>query len=249
MNHAPRPGPKHKQRGTTLLGLVVGLVLGLGVALAVAVYVTKVPMPFTNKNQARTAEQDAAELRKNQNWDPNALLQGKPKAAASAASAAGAVPAPEPAPAAPASSPVPVPVPAAPVQGSAGPSATAAPAQGLTPSPGYPAAPNPPAVFAPGAAVPSAASPASRASAVVVSSDPFQYFVQAGAVRSPQEAEAQRAKLSLMGLEARVSEREQSGRTVYRVRIGPFDRKEDADRGKARLDASGTEAALVRVPR
>jgi cell division protein FtsN len=73
--------------------------------------------------------------------------------------------------------------------------------------------------------------------------------VQAGAFRSSQEAEAQRAKLSLLGLEARVSEREQSGRTVYRVRIGPFDRKEDADRSKARLDTSGTEAALVRVPR
>ncbi len=244
MKYAPRPGPKHKQRGTTLLGLVIGLVLGLGVALAVAVYVTKVPMPFTNKNQARTAEQDAAELRKNQNWDPNALLQGKPKAAASAASAAGAVPAPESVPAAPASSPAPAP---APVQGPAGASTT--PAQGLTPPPGYPAAPNPPAVFTPGAAAPPAAVPASRASAVVVTSDPFQYFVQAGAFRSPQEAEAQRAKLSLMGLEARVSEREQAGRTVYRVRIGPFDRKEDADRGKARLDASGTESALVRVPR
>lgn len=251
MNHPPRPGSKHKQRGTTLLGLVIGLVLGLGVALAVAVYVTKVPMPFTNKNQARTPEQDAAELRKNQNWDPNALLQGKPKAAASAASAAGAVPAQEAAPAAPASSPVPapVPVPAAPAQGPAGLSANPAPAQGLTPSPGYPAAPNPTAVFTPGTAAPSAAVPASRASAVVVTSDPFQYFVQAGAFRSPQEAETQRAKLSLMGLEARVSEREQSGRTVYRVRIGPFDRKEDADRSKARLDASGTEAALVRVPR
>lgn len=246
MKYAPRPGPKHKQRGTTLLGLVIGLVLGLGVALAVAVYVTKVPMPFTNKNQARTAEQDAAELRKNQNWDPNALLQGKPKAAASAASAAVAVPAPDSVPAAPASSPVPAPAPA-PVQGPAGASTT--PAQGLTPPPGNPAAPNPPAVFTPGAAAPPAAVPASRASAVVVTSDPFQYFVQAGAFRSPQEAEAQRAKLSLMGLEARVSEREQAGRTVYRVRIGPFDRKEDADRGKARLDASGTESALVRVPR
>ncbi len=242
MNHAPTRRLQRKQRGTTLLGLVIGLVLGLGLALAVAVYVTKVPLPFTNKNQARTPEQDAAELRKNQNWDPNALLQGKPKAAASAASA---VPAPDAIPAAPQ---------AASESAPAGPTPASAPSQGLTAPPGYPAAPNPPAVFAPGTGMaPSAASApvlAPRAaSAAGVTADPFQYFVQAGAFRSPQEAEAQRAKLSLMGLEARVTEREQSGRTVYRVRLGPFDRKEEADRSKAKLDAGGVEAALVRVVR
>ena len=39
-----------KQRGGTLLGLVIGALVGLGVALAVAVYVTKVPVPFMNKS-------------------------------------------------------------------------------------------------------------------------------------------------------------------------------------------------------
>ena len=65
------------QRGNTLMGLVIGLVIGLGAALAVAVYVTKVPVPFVNKTQTRTPEQDAAETKKNQNWDPNAPLYGK----------------------------------------------------------------------------------------------------------------------------------------------------------------------------
>ena len=50
-----------------------------------------------------------------------------------------------------------------------------------------------------------------------------------------------------MGLMARISEREQSGRVVYRVRLGPFDKKEDADKAKIKLDSSGIEAALVRV--
>ena len=54
-----------------------GLILGLGVALAVAVYVTKVPIPFLNKGLNRTAEQDAAEEKKNKDWDPNAPLYGK----------------------------------------------------------------------------------------------------------------------------------------------------------------------------
>ena len=79
--------------------------------------------------------------------------------------------------------------------------------------------------------------------------EPFLYFVQAGAFRTPEDAESQRAKLSLMGVEAKVTERDQSGRTVYRVRTGPFDRKDDADRMKERLETGGLEAALVRVQR
>ena len=72
---------------------------------------------------------------------------------------------------------------------------------------------------------------------------------EAGAYRTVEDAEAQRAKLSLTGLEAKVSEREQSGRTVFRVRIGPLDKKDDADKVKERLEALGHEAALVRVQR
>jgi cell division protein FtsN len=53
----------------------------------------------------------------------------------------------------------------------------------------------------------------------------------------------------MMGMTAKVSEREQSGRTMYRVRLGPFDRKEDADVIQERLASSGVEAALVRVER
>ena len=50
-----------------------------------------------------------------------------------------------------------------------------------------------------------------------------------------------------MGWEARVTEREQSGRTVFRVRIGPYGKREEADRTKERLDGAGMETALVRV--
>jgi len=77
--------------------------------------------------------------------------------------------------------------------------------------------------------------------------DPFAYFVQAGAFAKPDDAEQQRARLAMMGYEAKVSEREQSGRTVYRVRIGPFPRKDDADGAKDKLASVGVESALVRV--
>ena len=46
-----------------------------------------------------------------------------------------------------------------------------------------------------------------------------------------------------------VSEREQSGRTVYRVRVGPFDKREDAELTKQKLEGLGMETALVRVQR
>lgn len=79
--------------------------------------------------------------------------------------------------------------------------------------------------------------------------DPFIYFVQAGAFRSADEAEAQRARLGMLGFEAKVSEREQAGRPVFRVRVGPFENKTDADNMQTRLTNQNVETALVRVQR
>jgi cell division protein FtsN len=195
-----------QQRGGTILGFIIGVVVGLGAALAVAVYVTKVPVPFVNKGQNHSPEQDAAEAKKNKDWDPNAPLYGKNPAKPAA-------PAPAPAPAA--SAP------------------TAAPAAAKTETK--------PAVTADPLG--------DLAKAKTAGADPFSYFVQAGAFRTPEDAESQRAKLSLAGVEAKVSEREQSGRMVYRVRVGPFDKRDEAERTKDKLDGAGYETALVRVQR
>lgn len=78
--------------------------------------------------------------------------------------------------------------------------------------------------------------------------DPFIYFVQAGAYRSNDEAETQRAKTVMLGLDAKISERDQGGRTVYRVRVGPMDKLE-AERVRAKLDAAHIDSAMVRVQR
>lgn len=211
----------NKQRGGTLLGFVLGLLAGLGLALAVAVYITKVPIPFMSKVQSGTADKEA-EAKKNRDWDPNAGLSGKPAVKPGDAPAS-------PAPAAPA------PVPAGPQSGAApdllGDLAKAR-AEGKPLA--APAAPATAAITPP-------------ASIGTGSSDPFQYFVQAGAFRTPEDAEQQRAKLTLIGLQARVSERDQSGRMVYRVRLGPFDKKDEADKAKEKLDGNGVEAVLVRV--
>lgn len=79
--------------------------------------------------------------------------------------------------------------------------------------------------------------------------EPFSYFVQVGAYRSVAEAESQKARMALMGLDAKVSEREQAGRTVYRVRLGPFEDKGSAERVHAKLDGASVESTIVRTQR
>jgi len=227
------------QRGGTLLGLVLGLVIGLTIALGVAMYVTKVPMPFSNKNQSRSADQDAVEAQKNKDWNPNGAIQSKPVTPEVPTDAATANPA---------AATAGVPNPGA---GAPAPAVTADPLADLAkkqnpnaaPAASAPAAPAPAASAPPPAATPQ---PANKAPAT---NDPFTYFVQAGAFKSAADADAQKAKLSMMGIEAKVSEREQAGRAIFRVRSGPFDDKDQAEKIKARLDANGMDAALVRVQR
>ena len=212
-------------RSAAMVGFIVGVLVGLGAALAVAVFVTKVPVPFTNKAQSRNQSQEAAEVERNKDWDPNAALQGKNqnRPVAPAATAPATV------------------APATAGRADTKPGASADPLGDLA---RLRASATPP-VVAP--VVVTTAPPLARPPSPGI--DPFSYFVQAGAFRTAEDAEAQRAKLSLLGLESRVTEREQSGRTVFRVRVGPFDRKEDADRSKDRLDSNGFETALVRVQR
>ena len=79
--------------------------------------------------------------------------------------------------------------------------------------------------------------------------DPFVYFVQAGAFVRAEDAQVQRARLAMIGQESRVMEREQSGRTVHRVRVGPFETAALAQAARDRLAAEGFEVTLVRVER
>ena len=213
----------NSQRGGFFLGMILGLLIGLALALGVALYITKVPLPFIDKVPQRTAQQDAAEAEKNKNWDPNSPLYGKnpakPKAVVQPvqAEASGAASGAE-TPVAPAAASTPV-------------SAAAAKASAQASS----GARNPAAILA--------GEPLSTASAP----DPFSYVVQAGAYGSQAEAEQQRAKLAMMGLEPKVVEREVNGRTMYRVRLGPFPQRDQADEVRTKLSAAGVDSALVRV--
>ncbi|WP_300709420.1 SPOR domain-containing protein [Limnohabitans sp.] len=213
---------KNSQRGGTFMGVIIGLVVGLGLSLAVAIYVTKVPTPFSNKNQPRSSEQDTAESQKNKDWNPNTVLQTKPAAEQ------------PPSPILPSAEMQPKPID----------KAAAAPAE--------PAKPDirPPAVSAdPLGDLAKAKSGLSTPAANTNAGDPFDYVIQVGAYRTSADADAQKAKLALMGLDAKVSERDQGGRTVYRVRLGPYDDKAAAEKVRTRLESSSIENTLVRVQR
>ncbi len=229
---------KSPLRGGFVTGLVVGLLIGLAVALGVALYITKAPVPFINKVPQRGAEHDAAEAEKNKHWDPNAPLAGKtPARPAASGTVGGGLPAPASAsmagsaPARTAASAVPNPAAAVAGGQPAGPAASAA-------RPARDAA----AILA---GQGGASAPAVKAVPPVVAA----FFVQAGAYARQDDAEAQRGKLALLGLGGKVTEREQAGRTVYRVRLGPFDTREEAEDAQSKLGGAGIEANLVRVER
>jgi len=228
---------KKSQRGGFAVGLVIGLLIGLTLALGVALYVTKVPIPFVNKVPQRTADQDAAEAQKNKNWDPNSPLYGKNPAKPNGAASGIVAPPPVATP-----GPGALPMPAV-TGGVAPPPAASATSSARASAPA--GARDPAAILADKPAAPKITASTSGA----VGADPFSYFVQAGAYGRTEDAEAQRAKLAMLGLEGRLTEREQAGRTVYRVRLGPFDNKGDAEAAKEKLTTAGVEAALVRVQR
>jgi cell division protein FtsN len=207
------------QRGGTLVGLVIGLVVGLAVALAVALYVNKVPVPFIDKLPQRTADQDSAEAERNKHWNPNAPLAGKAGVPASAASVPGA-------------------------EGEGG-SATGAPAASAEGTAGAGAAPP----TTSGAAAPAAAQTSRNTPAPDPRPEVTGLFIQAGAFGKAEDAEQQRARLAMLGFAARISEREQGGRPVFRVRVGPYETREETQGPMDRLQAAGIEVSLVRVER
>ena len=72
------------------------------------------------------------------------------------------------------------------------------------------------------------------------------YVLQAGAFRLADDADNMKAKLALIGLEARVQPAEVNGQRVFRVRIGPYVNLDDLNRARARLEENGIESSVVR---
>ena len=75
----------------------------------------------------------------------------------------------------------------------------------------------------------------------------LQYILQIGAYSNRSDAESQRAKVAFTGLEAHLDERMVNGRTLYRVRVGPYVSAEQADKAQKLLNDNGIESAIVKV--
>jgi cell division septation protein DedD len=217
---SPAPRGESRLNHPLLLGVIIGLLLGIVISLAVALWLNRLSNPFVEKNKPVEPLPKMAP----------AQPPPPPEAAKAAEKNAKGV---APDKAAPAGKPsdrprfefyqiLPGEKDAAPErQAKAAPTAPPPPAGEATPRPGSsPATPKP------------------------HSGD--SYWLQAGAFSEEKEADNLRAKIALTGLEASVRSVATSGKgTLYRVRLGPYQSLDDANRIKATLSQNGVSAAII----
>lgn len=249
-----KPTRRSGESGSTLYGALAGLLIGLILAAAVAFYVTKAPVPFVDR---ASRQGDQGKLPDPRNApDPNMGLYGRDGAAGAPPTGPTAT-APAPLPGtgqaaatpgttAPAGTPIPpgkiddlgALIATLPSTRAAKPLAAPAPVPATTPTPG--AAKTAPTAVA--VAKPAATSAPSASSSTANGT----YYLQAGAYRVQDEAEAVKARIILMGLPVAVQRAEVNGKPINRVRVGPFARLDDMNRARGRLGESKIETAVVR---
>lgn len=73
------------------------------------------------------------------------------------------------------------------------------------------------------------------------------YILQAGAFQASGDAEAVKAKIALLGLNARVESANINGKTMYRVRMGPYGTASELADAKAKLGSGGLPAVAIKA--
>ncbi|NIA56655.1 SPOR domain-containing protein [Massilia sp. TW-1] len=231
-NRSPRSFTR--RRGSTLTGLIIGLILGLGIAVAVALTITKGASPFTDKTVKAGRPADPAP---GQAQDPNKPMYANRDAARQANKeiAEKAATRTDGAPAAADTKRVDAkPADADPLGQAIATMKDAAPAK-----PDH----------KPDTRVASASPTPAPAPAAGAATGDYVYYLQAGAFRDVSDAEAARAKLALLGFEAAISDRTSDSGVLHRVRIGPYNQVEAMNKARAKLLDSGVDVAIVRNQR
>lgn len=73
------------------------------------------------------------------------------------------------------------------------------------------------------------------------------YFLQAGAFASAADADEMKARLALLGFEAKTLAMQENGGVLYKSRIGPYRSLDELNRARARLTQGGIETMLVKT--
>ena len=97
------------------------------------------------------------------------------------------------------------------------------------------------------AATPPAPAAAATAPKAAADGGSTRYLLQAGAFGASGDAEATKAKIALLGLNARVESAQIDGKTVYRVRKGPYGSASELAEAKAKLAGGGLPAMAVKT--
>ncbi|SFN81215.1 Sporulation related domain-containing protein [Formivibrio citricus] len=72
-------------------------------------------------------------------------------------------------------------------------------------------------------------------------------WLQVGAFQSERDADNLKAKLALIGIEARIQTVQIADKgTWHRVRVGPYNTPADIDKARAQLQANGIESSVVK---
>jgi len=108
-------------------------------------------------------------------------------------------------------------------------------------------APRPATPTAPASTQPATVAASDKPAAVPTTSDNVRYILQAGSFGASGDAESTKAKLAMLGLSARVESAEISGRTVYRVRMGPYGTASELAEAKQKLSGSGVAAIAIKA--
>ncbi len=74
------------------------------------------------------------------------------------------------------------------------------------------------------------------------------WWLQVAALKSPDDADKLKARLSLLGLVVAIHQVESTGQTLYRVRVGPYKRDEDAFADLDTLATNNYEPRLFKEP-
>lgn len=96
----------------------------------------------------------------------------------------------------------------------------------------------------PAAATPAPAKPATTDAAT---DNGTRYLLQAGAFQASGQAEEMKARIAMLGLSARVESASINGKTVYRVRMGPYGTASDLAEAKRKLSSGGLPAMAIKV--